>query len=55
MLMLAGGVAYTSGAVIYARKRPDPWPRWLGFHGLWHLFVLAGAGFHFWFVYAYVV
>jgi hemolysin III len=55
LLMLAGGLAYTVGAVVYARKRPDPWPRWLGFHGLWHVFVLAGAGLHFAFVYAYVV
>lgn len=55
MLMLAGGLSYTVGAVIYARKRPDPWPQWLGFHGLWHIFVLVGAGCHFWFVYAYVV
>lgn len=55
LLMLAGGVSYTVGAVIYARKRPDPWPQWLGFHGLWHVFVLVGAGCHFWFVYAYVV
>lgn len=55
LLMLAGGLAYTVGAVVYARKRPDPWPRWLGFHGLWHVFVLLGAGLHYWFVYAYVV
>ena len=53
-LMAGGGVAYTVGAVVYARRRPDPWPRWLGFHGLWHLFVLAGAGLHYWFVAAYV-
>jgi hemolysin III len=55
LLMLAGGLAYTVGAVVYARKRPDPWPRWLGFHGLWHVFVLLGAGLHYAFVYAYVV
>jgi hemolysin III len=55
LLMLAGGVSYTVGAVVYARRRPDPWPRWLGFHGLWHVFVLLGAGCHWWFVAAYVV
>lgn len=55
LLMLAGGLFYSVGAVIYGVKRPDPWPRWMGFHGLWHLFVLAGAGMHYWFVYAYVV
>lgn len=55
LLMLAGGLAYTVGAVVYARRRPDPWPRWLGFHGLWHVFVLLGAGLHYWLVLAYVV
>lgn len=55
MLMLGGGIAYTGGAVIYALKRPDLWPHWLGFHGIWHVFVLIGAGLHFWFVYEYVV
>jgi hemolysin III len=54
LLMLAGGVVYTVGAVIYARKRPDPFPRWMGFHGFWHLFVLVGAGLQFAFVYGYV-
>jgi hemolysin III len=55
LLMLGGGLSYTVGAVVYGRKRPDPWPRWLGFHGLWHVFVLVGAGLHYWFVYAYVL
>ncbi len=54
LLLLAGGLVYTGGAVIYGLKRPDPWPRWLGFHGLWHVFVLVGAGLHFWFVWSYV-
>jgi hemolysin III len=44
--VLSGGVAYTAGAVVYARKRPDLWPAWLGFHGLWHVAVLVGAGLH---------
>lgn len=44
----AGGVAYSVGAVVYARRRPDPWPDHVGFHGLWHVFVLVGAGFHAW-------
>ncbi len=42
----AGGVAYTVGAVIYTRRRPDPLPGVFGFHEVWHLFVLAGAGCH---------
>ena len=43
-----GGLCYTLGAVIYATKWPNPWPRWFGFHEIWHVFVLAGAFCHFW-------
>jgi hemolysin III len=46
-LLAGGGIVYTVGAVIYARQRPDPWPRVVGFHGLWHVFVLVGAALHF--------
>lgn len=53
--LLAGGLCYTLGAVVYARKRPDPWPRTFGFHALWHLFVLAGSICHFVLVFAYVI
>lgn len=41
----AGGLAYSLGAVIYALKKPNPWPQMVGFHGVWHLFVLAGSIF----------
>lgn len=41
--MLAGGLAYSGGAVLYAIKRPNPWPGVIGFHEIWHLFVLAGS------------
>jgi len=44
---LAGGVVYTAGAVVYALKRPNPFPGVFGFHELWHLFVLAGSAFHY--------
>lgn len=43
-----GGLSYTFGAVIYATKWPDPWPKWFGFHDIWHLFVMGGAFCHFW-------
>lgn len=41
--LLSGGVLYTIGALIYALRRPDPLPRVLGFHELFHLFVIAGS------------
>lgn len=44
--LAAGGLFYTVGAVIYATKRPDPFPKIFGYHEIWHLFVLAGWGAH---------
>jgi hemolysin III len=48
--LAAGGVAYTVGAVIFARQRPDPFPGRFGHHEIWHLMVLAGSGCHFTFM-----
>jgi hemolysin III len=45
--LVAGGIAYTIGALIYARQRPDPFPGRFGHHEIWHLLVLAGSGCHF--------
>jgi hemolysin III len=45
-LVLGGGVAYTLGAVVYATKRPDPWPRVFGFHEVFHACTVVGAGCH---------
>ncbi len=53
--LLAGGLWYTVGAVMYARKKPDPWPKHVGFHGIWHVFVMAGAACHVVVVWLYVV
>ena len=47
MLVLGGGLAYTVGALVYARKRPDPWPRVFGYHEVFHVFTIIGAGLHF--------
>jgi len=42
VLVLAGGILYSIGAVVYARKRPDPSPQWFGFHEVFHaLTILA--------------
>jgi hemolysin III len=45
--LLAGGLAYTVGAVIFAMERPNPVPGVFGHHEIWHLLVLAGSGCHF--------
>jgi hemolysin III len=47
--LVVGGVAYTVGAVVFVKERPDPWPDTFGHHEVWHMFVLAGAGAHFMF------
>ncbi len=42
-----GGVFYTVGAIIYALKKPDPIPGILGFHEIFHVFILGGCFSHF--------
>lgn len=46
-LLLVGGFFYTLGAVIYARRRPDPFPDFFGFHEVFHLLVIAAAACHY--------
>jgi hemolysin III len=47
-LIVAGGLAYSVGAVFYGAKRPKLSPRVFGYHELFHAFTLLGAGLHFW-------
>jgi hemolysin III len=42
-----GGVLYTVGAVIYARRRPDPLPDVFGYHEVFHALTIAGAASHY--------
>jgi hemolysin III len=41
ILLAAGGLAYTAGAVVYAAKRPDPLPRVFGYHELFHALTIV--------------
>ena len=41
LLLAAGGVAYTAGAVVYARRRPDPVPHVFGYHELFHALTIV--------------
>ena len=43
LLVAAGGLLYTAGAVVYATQRPNPNPRVFGYHEVFHLLVIAGA------------
>jgi hemolysin III len=46
-LLILGGAAYTTGALVYALRRPDPLPRVFGYHEIFHLLVIVGAVCHF--------
>jgi hemolysin III len=52
--VLSGGLVYSAGALVYGLKRPNPIPGVLGYHELWHLFVVAGSVCHFWAVLRYI-
>jgi hemolysin III len=46
-LMVAGGLLYTMGAIVLARRRPDPDPQVFGYHEVWHSFVIGGWACHY--------
>jgi len=54
VLLGLGGIFYSIGAVIYAMKKPDPFPNTFGFHEIFHLFIMAGSFCHYLMVYSYV-
>ena len=43
LLVLAGGIAYTAGAVVYALRRPDPSPAVFGYHEVFHALVIVAV------------
>ncbi len=45
-LIIAGGLGYTAGALVYGLKRPDPSPRWFGFHEIFHSGTVIGFTCH---------
>ena len=55
ILMAVGGVLYTIGAVIYATKIFDFFPKRFGFHEIFHLFIAAGSVVHFIMILMYIV
>ena len=50
IFMLAGGAAYTLGALVYGFRRPRLWPRVFGYHEVFHLLVIAASALFFAFV-----
>ena len=53
-LLVAGGVTYTLGAVIYALK-PKINLKFFGFHEIFHIFVMGGSAFHIAFMFNYIL
>jgi hemolysin III len=47
ILLLVGGLAYSTGAVVYALKKPDPVPGVFGYHEVFHACTIIGAVCHF--------
>ena len=47
MLVLAGGLCYTAGAVVYAIRKPDPFPAFFGYHEVFHALVIAAVAFQY--------
>lgn len=53
--LVAGGVLYSIGALVYARRRPDPAPAVFGYHEVFHALVIAAVACHLWVVVGYVL
>lgn len=53
--LLAGGIFYTIGAVIYGLKWPPLKNKYFGFHEIFHIFIMLGSLCHFWFIIRYVI
>ncbi len=47
VLILTGGALYTVGGVVYGFQRPDPWPRWFGFHEVFHTLTILAFVSHY--------
>jgi len=54
-LLATGGALYTLGALIYAKRWPDPNPRVFGYHEVFHVLVVAGSALHFTLIATYLL
>jgi hemolysin III len=46
-MLTAGGLIYSVGAVLYALRRPNPWPRTFGHHEFFHACTIVAATCHY--------
>lgn len=54
-LIMLGGLLYTLGGIVYARKRPNPFPWIFGYHELFHVLVVAGSTAHYFVIWRYIL
>lgn len=54
-LVVAGGLIYSLGTIIFNRNEDDVEPPGFGEHEIWHLFILGGAGLHYLAVYLFLL
>jgi len=47
VLIVVGGGLYSLGGLVYGLKRPNPFPKWFGFHEVFHSFVVAAFICHY--------
>jgi len=54
VLVLAGGLLYTIGTILFVTRRPRLWPRVFSYHEVFHVFVVAASSLHYAAMLAYV-
>jgi hemolysin III len=54
-LIVASGLLYATGGLVYARQGPNPWPRTFAFHELFHVLVVAAGGVYVLAIWRYVL
>ena len=53
--IVIGALLYTIGAAIHAINKPNPYPKVLGAHEIFHIFVMLGSFSHYWVMYHYII
>jgi len=54
VLLVTGGLAYTAGSVVLGLNRPNPFPRFFGYHEIWHVLVIAACACHYFVIYSLI-
>ncbi len=55
VLIVLSALTYAVGGIVYARRRPNPWPQWFAFHEVFHALVVLGSTVHVVAVWRYVL